>query len=458
MALRSIRAADALHRAQYDDRMGDKRISRRTWAAFVTVGLIGQIGLTVEGAYLNLFVYDTISDDPRVIAIMVAAGAVAATLSTMVLGAVSDRAARRRVLVAGGYLLWGASLMALGTVSVEAFRPAASVVSVITLAVITIVVLDCVVSVFSGGAYSAGFMAWVTDVTETGNRGRAETVLVTLPLLSLLITVAALEGLARDGEWGVLFALVGAVTITGGVAAWFLMRDVPGIRPPSGSLPAAILHGLRPTSVRRHPRLYLALSVFGVLSIATQIYMPYLLIYIERFLRVESYAVLLAVTLLTASVISVLGGRVIDRIGKLRFILPATAVYAFGLLLMFGAREVGHVMIAGTIVIAGFMLLAATAMGLVRDYTPLDRVGSVQGVRVLIAMLLPSVLGPFIGAAVIEDAQEYYLHLGELKQVPTPGIFLAAAITLSLVAVPVLALRRLERRRTASPTSDRLPR
>ena len=43
-----------------------------------------------------------------------------------------------------------------------------------TLTVIVIIVLDCVVSVFSAGAYSATFMAWVTDVTDVGNRGRAD--------------------------------------------------------------------------------------------------------------------------------------------------------------------------------------------------------------------------------------------------------------------------------------------
>src|SRR5690606_26410785 len=154
-----------------------------------------------------------------------------ATLSTMVVGAISDRAGRRRAFVAGGYLLWGASMMGFGLISVEALRPAASVLSAVTLTVIAIIVLDCVVSVFSAGAYSATFQAWVTDVTDVSNRGRAEAVLVTLPLLSLLIAIASLEGLAKRDEWGLLFALVGGVTMVGGVLAWFLVKDVPGIHP-----------------------------------------------------------------------------------------------------------------------------------------------------------------------------------------------------------------------------------
>jgi MFS family permease len=437
--------------------MRGNRITGRAWTAFVIVGLIGQVALTVEGAYLNLFVYDTITDNPHVIAAMIAASSIAATLSTMVVGAISDRAGRRRAFVTGGYLLWGASMMGFGLVSIEALRPAASVVSAVTLTVIVIIVLDCVVSVFSAGAYSATFMAWVTDVTDVRNRGRAETVLVTLPLLSLLVAIASLEGLARRDQWQLLFALVGAVTMVAGVAAWFLVKDVPSIRPQRDGVIASIVHGLSPRTVRRNPRLYLSLAAIGVLSVATQIYMPYLLIYIERYLKIESYALLLGVALLSASVISVLGGRIIDRVGKLHFILPATALYACGLVLMFVMRGVGPVMVAGVTVMAGFMLLAATTAGLVRDYTPRDRVGSVQGVRILIMSMVPSLIGPFIGAAVIIDADEFYLDLGVLKQVPTPGIFLAAAITLTIIVIPVLALKRLERSEDASAPADEAP-
>ena len=52
------------------------------------------------------------------------------------------------------------------------------------------------------------------------------------------------------------------------------------------------------------------------------------------------------------------------------------------------------------------------------------------------------ILGPFLGSAVIRGSAATYEALGEVKSVPTPGIFLAAAIVLLLVIVPVTALRR----------------
>ena len=58
------------------------------------------------------------------------------------------------------------------------------------------------------------------------------------------------------------------------------------------------------------------------------------------------------------------------------------------------------------------------------------------------AVLIPMVVGPFVGAAVIVGAAEIYVDLGVVKQVPTPWIFLAAAAVAVLVVVPMLVLRR----------------
>lgn len=54
-----------------------------------------------------------------------------------------------------------------------------------------------------------------------------------------------------------------------------------------------------------------------------QVYMPYLIIYIQRFLGIADYTFLLAGVLIVSSVLSVLAGRPIDRLGKLRCLIPA---------------------------------------------------------------------------------------------------------------------------------------
>ena len=124
---------------------------------------------------------------------------------------------------------------------------------------------------------------------------------------------------------------------------------------------------------------------------------------------------MLAVVLVTASVVSVLAGRLIDRVGKVRFLLPAAAVYGAGLLLMFLARGTVPVIGAGIVMMSGFMLVLAPLGALVRDHTPPERAGHVQGLRMVFAILIPMLIGPYLGAAVIHGADETYLELGVVQ-------------------------------------------
>ncbi|MGC4806180.1 MFS transporter [Micromonospora sp. DT233] len=418
------------------------RLRPRVWAAVVLLGLVGQLAWTVENIYLNLFVYDTVTDDPTVIATMVAASAATATLATLLLGALSDRLGRRRVFVAGGYLLWGVCTAGFGFLTVGALDDLAPMANVVLLTVLAVVALDCLMSFLGSGANDAAFQAWVTDVTRPANRGRVEAVLAVMPLLAMLVIFGAFDGLARAGQWRAFFLIIGAVLAVAGVAAWFLIQESPTlVRNDAGYL-RAVAHGLRPSTMRANPGLYLALAGWSVWGVSTQVFLPYLVIYLQRYLRVEGYAVVLAVVLVTASVVSVLAGRLIDRVGKARFLLPAAAVYGTGLLLMFVARGAVAVTGAGIVMMSGFVLVLAPLGALVRDHTPPERAGHVQGLRMIFAILIPMLIGPYLGAAVINNADETYLELGVLRQVPTPGIFLMALAVLALIVVPALALRR----------------
>lgn len=413
----------------------------RTWVTIVLVGLIGQVAWTVENMYLNVFVYDTITDNPHVIATLVAASAVAATLATMLIGVASDRARTRRPFIAVGYILWGLTTAAFGLV--QPADGAAATAQAVGLAVVAIVVLDCVMSFFGSGASDGAFNAWVTESTVPANRGRVDGVLAIMPLLAMLIVFGALDGLTKDGQWSLFFGIVGGATAVVGVIAWFLVRDVPGAGVTTDGYFPALVYGLRPRTMAANPRLYVTLAALAIFGISTQVFLPYLIIYIQRYLRIDGYAIILGSVLILASVASVLGGRVIDRVGKVRAILPMVGIMIAGMVAMFFVRDMLGVIIAGTVMIGGMMLTGAAISATVRDATPADRVGMVQGLRMIAATLIPMVIGPFIGAAVIVGANETFQDLGVTKQVPTPWIFLAAAAVAAFVIIPVMLLRRL---------------
>ena len=433
------------------------RISRRVWAVLVLVGLSGQFAWTLENMYFNVFLYNTISTDPRYIAAMVAASAAAATVTTLVMGAVSDRAGNRRAFIAVGYILWGLSTAAFGLITKEnAARLFPAAASAAAAAALLVVIMDCVMTFFGSTANDAAFNAWVTDCVPNDARGKAESVLAILPLVSMLVVFGLFDGMTQRGEWKRFFAIFGCLVSAVGVVSLFLVKDSPALTPRPDTGFKTLLYGLRPGVVRANPSLYLALAAFGVFSVAVQVFFPYLIIYMQNYLGFDNYAIVLGAVLIFASAVSVALGGVIDRVGKLRFILPAAGVMLLGLLGMYFVRGFAAVIAAGCVMMSGYMLVTAVLSGAVRDYTPEGKAGHFQGIRMIFAVLLPMLIGPFIGSAVIRSSPQTYVELGEVKSVPTPGIFLAAAVVLLLILPPVLALRRRKKQEDAAEKGDTL--
>ena len=422
-------------------------MKKRTWAALILVGLVGQFAWTIENMYFNVFLYNAIAPDPTAIAWMVALSAIAATLTTLLMGALSDRVGKRKAFICFGYILWGVSVMAFALLA----RPArlagfrALYAKGVLTGPILVVVLDCVMTFFGSTANDAAFNAYVTDVTTTENRGRAESVLAILPLISMLVIFGVFDSWTQRGDWFTFFLFFGVLMSVTGVAALFLVKDSEALQPRRDSYFQNLLYGFTPKVIRTLPELYLSLLAFTLFSIGVQVFFPYLIVYFQHYLKMDNYAIVLGVVLLFASLVSVLAGRFLDKYGKLNFVLPAAGVMVGGLLGLYSVRSMAGVMVAGAIMMSGYMLVTAALSALIRDYTPKDKAGHFQGVRMVFAVCLPMIVGPFIGSAVIKSGGAVYEDLGVVKSVPTPAIFLAAAMCVLLLILPVLRLYRRKR-------------
>ena len=424
--------------------MQKTKLGGRFWLALTVFSLVGQVAWVVENMYFNVFIYKMFHATAAQISLMVAASAVVATLTTILIGALSDRVGKRKIFICVGYLLWGISILSFALIRVDVISPMVSAgVAVTTVCVNLTILMDCVMTFFGSTANDAAFNAWVTDVTVPENRGRVETVLAIMPLVAMLVVFGALDGLTQAGNWRLFFLIVGGITCLGGVLGCFFIRE-PDLPRGQGSYFANILYGFRPAVVRDNPQLYLSLAALGVYCMSQQVYMPYLIIYIQRFLGITDYTLLLAGVLIVSSVLSVLAGRPIDRFGKLRCLVPAGILGFAGLVLMYFARGQWFVLAAGIVMLGSGMVVSACCSGLIRDYTPAGKAGLFQGIRIVFQVLLPMVTGPYIGAAVIRGTGMTYEDLGAVKQVPTAEIFLAAAAARVLLAIPAAFLKRKE--------------
>ena len=83
----------------------------------------------------------------------------------------------------------------------------------------------------------------------------------------------------------------------------------------------------------------------------------------------------------------------------------------------------------------------------IRDLTPEDSSGRLQGVRIFSQVLIPGIIGPFIGKTVLANAETIVNSDGTESFVPNENIFLA-----SLVPIVILTLLLLLTQRSKKPT------
>ena len=78
----------------------------------------------------------------------------------------------------------------------------------------------------------------------------------------------------------------------------------------------------------------------------------------------------------------------------------------------------------------------------IRNETPEHMAGRFQGLRIIAQVLIPGVIGPAIGAAVLRDAEVIVNSDGTESFLPNANIFVAAAIVLVPLALGLLAAQR----------------
>ena len=432
----------------------NNKIGIRKWLSFIIAGFVGQLAWAIENNYFNLYVFDCTANY-TFIPIMVAASAAAATITTLLMGALSDRLGKRKAFISFGYIIWGISIILFAFLDPHSNL---SIVAGSAMAAGTmIVIMDCVMTFFGSTANDAAFNAYVTDNTQESNRGKVESVLSILPLIAMIAVVGLDGALTAEGKrnWLVFFLVIGGLTTVAGIVSIFLLpkdkiepnKNEPYIK--------NIFYGFRPSVIKANPLLYLVLITFMVFSIGIQVFMPYLMVYIDKVLEIKdlNFTITLGVVLILASIITVVFGLFMDRIGKNKIIIPAIIVTVAGAIGMFFVQKsfaMGGVIIAGTIMMTGYMIGTAVIGAKVRDYTPVNEVGLFQGVRMIFIVLIPMVTGPYIGRGVSYiNAQTYVNEYSQTVIQPNAFIFLFAGIVICLAIIPTLIIIKKEKQKLA---------
>ena len=441
--------------------MTTNTFGKRNWLILILFGLIGQIAWSVENMYFNLFVFDTISPNLDAVTLMVQLSGIAATVTTLVAGTLSDKLGNRRRFISYGYIIWGITVALFGFISTKNMQQAfhLSEAKAISLALVLVIVGDCIMTLFGSTANDAAFNAWVTDNTKESFRGKVEGVLSVLPLIAMLIVAGGFGILVGFVGYKGLFFGLGTVIVICGIIGVFTVKDSPALEK-KGSL-KDIVYGFKPTVIKGNPQLYVTLLIVGVYGIACQIFMPYLIIYMTTYLKfsVVEYSIVFGGAIIIGAGINVFLGNLSDKLNKSKLLYVAASVMIVGLMGMYFARFDNHLAtlilfgVAGFVMITGYIFVSALCGSITRDYTPSQDAGKLQGIRMIFSVLLPMVFGPMIGNAINKARNIPLPDLGSAdtmttKYIPAPEIFLVGAIFASLMFILIPILVKIAKKKT----------
>lgn len=446
--------------------MNKTRLTLRQWLSFIVAGLVGQLAWAIENNYLGRYIYyaTTNATNPDLgmnfIPVMTAASAAAATITTLIIGALSDKIGKRRMFVYLGYIIWGVSIIAFSFIDQYTLTSwFGNLTNIAFISGTLIVIMDCVMTVFGSTANDACFNAMVNDQTDSSNRSKVEGVLAILPLIAMIIIVLAGGPLVdtkdpADANWRMFFIIFGAITTVAGIICIFLLpKDVK--KPAKDThFWKEFIYGFRPKNIKNHKILYFAYITTALFSIGVQIFMPYLMVYVERYAGISggNFTITLGFVLVISSIITILLGLFMDKLGKFRVIIPALCTSITGAVLI-GAlgKNIGVVgaIICTTLLMSGYLTSTSILTTIIRDCVPGNKTGHFQGIRMVFIVLLPMVTGPYIGQGLSYINAQYYndVNLGGAKTlIPNNYIFFAAAAVFALTIIPIIFLMRADKK------------
>lgn len=224
-----------------------------------------------------------------------------------------------------------------------------------------------------------------------------------------------------------------------------------------------LIYGFRPSVIKNNAALYLCLSSACIFNTAVQVFMPYIFIYVQHYLKFDLNTFQITTPIIIGGAAAVVGlvvvtillGKLLDKVGKRIFVFPAVLLFVAGLVAVFFAKTLLTFVLFALIMILGYGLLMIILNATVRDYTPEDKVGQFQGVRLLFTVTLPMIIGPKVGSWTISEFSGRYElgtmlnEYGESTLVPIPTIFLVSAIIAVLIIVPLIFLAKVTKEKKA---------
>ncbi|MHA1844051.1 MAG: MFS transporter [Promethearchaeota archaeon] len=420
------------------------KIGGKNVLAMIILGIAGQIAWAVENSWFNTFVFDELTPDPRPVAWMVAVSAVVATITTLIMGSLSDRTytkmGRRKPYILFGYVIWGI---------ITAVFPLVALIQVITIAVVMVVIMDAIMTFFGSTANDAAYNAWITDIGHPTNRNRINSINSATALLANLIALGAAGIIIDEFGYFIFFYILGGIVSISGLIAGLMIKEknLPIEKRPQ---PKKILSDLKELisieDIRENKILYILFLNMALSGIAGMVFFPYIFIYMEHYLGFSKTIIsLIGIMIIGGSTILVLiVGFIIKNINRKTLMFVYTIITIILSFIFAIVKDFWMVVIFYLLNLTFSTLTGVVRGAWMQDKYPEESIGKFQGVRLIFMVLIPMVIGPFIGSFVIQQYGIPVILNGEPGYIPTPPLIIIGAFSGLISLVPLFFIKKSE--------------
>ncbi len=447
--------------------MIEEKLSKKTWFTMCLFSFMGGIAWNIENMYFNTFLYNSVYANASAEAMagsmapttaisrMVALSAIAAVLTTFVMGTLSDKMKNRKLFISVGYILWGLVTAVFGFITKEnvaAVFGFSDEAKILTSTVWVIILMDIIMTYMGSTSNDAAFNAWVTEISTPKVRPTIEVAFTFVGFLSMA-AVMGVGSLAQAGtvSYQNFFLYLGLFVTACGVAGLFLIKNPEKKsveNEVSSSYWADLFYGFRPSVIKSNSRLYLTFLAIGFSSVSYQVFFPYLLVYLQYVVIPDNGDNLITpgviatfvvmVVILVASMVMLLK---ISAKNKAKGLIPSAILATAGLVILATSTNI-HIILVGIVpAVVGNLVMGIQLNASIKDFIPEGKAGLFQGIRMIFTVLIPMVLGPALGDMACRNSAVTYINeYGVDTIVPSSSMFVYAAIVSVFVLVPLFFL------------------
>ena len=421
------------------DEHGKRVLTAKEWFFVIVVGLAGQLIWCVENTWYPNFVYAKIAPDANIISWMVALSAMASTFGCFVWGTMGDRLARRRPQMLIGYALWGITVVLFGVTEYLNHHN-------MVMLTVAVVAGDCIMSFIGAMANDSGFIAWTTDITEEGNRGKMGAVVAVLPVAGTIMGGLFFGKIIEKVDYFNFFIILGVFLVLMSICVVFMVKDAPDIkanRDPKGFW-HQVFSAFDFSLLKKNKMMRLVCIIFSVYFIGFQMYFSHLtnfLIYTQHY-STGNAGLVLGIPLILALPFTFLCSKYLDN-GKFYNVMYASVALTIAGLCIVWVRSTPVTCIGIFLFGTGYMCIYQALMVMLKNTMPSNMHGQSEGIRQVFYVVIPMCIGTPIGSWLIKHfgfaMQNEYGVAGYSANWVT---FIVAACWMPLTLIPITMAKR----------------